>query len=87
MVATVAQLDAGVSVTDAGVSVTTVYCPVSGEKKLVRLDPRAMSPLAPTTAIVVLAAVGHTTARWNGITAARPPPPFFVSTIEATPRK
>ena len=38
-----------------------------------------MIPVAFTTAVVVLTAVGQMTPRWNGIPDIRPPPSFFVS--------
>src|SRR5215831_12205904 len=59
--------------------VAMVYCPVEGLNKLVRADPRAGMPVALTTAILVLAADAHMTARWNGIPSASPPPRFLVS--------
>src|SRR5215469_984830 len=39
--------------------VARVYCPVDARKELVSADPRAGSPLAPTTAIVTLAPTGR----------------------------
>src|SRR5258707_11619199 len=59
--------------------VTAVYCPMDELNELVRADPREIRALAFTTAILVFAAVGQMTARWNGIPALRPPPTFLVS--------
>src|SRR5689334_8285498 len=60
--------------------VTSTYVPVAALKVLVSGEPRVLSPSAPATALAVLAAVGQTTARWNGMPSVRPPPGFFVST-------
>ena len=57
----------------------TVYSPVAGLNELVSADPRAMIPLAPTTAVLTFAAVGQITARWNGMPELSPPPWFLVS--------
>ncbi len=59
--------------------VARVYCPVDELNELVSADPREGSPLAFTTATLALAAVGQSTARWNGMPALRPPPVFLVS--------
>jgi len=59
--------------------VVTTYCPVAGRDELVPADPRAMVPLARTTAVLTFAAVGQITARCNGMPELRPPPWFLVS--------
>src|SRR6516165_4145026 len=59
--------------------VTSVYCPVEGLNELVRAEARAGIPVAPTTAILVRAAAGQITARWNGMPLLSPPPGFLVS--------
>ena len=59
--------------------VATVYRPVPELNELVRLDPREMIPVDPTTAVLTFAAVGQITARWNGMPELSPPPWFLVS--------
>src|SRR5690348_3221882 len=59
--------------------VASVYSPVAALNELVSADPRAGMPAAFTTAILVLAAFGQITARWNGMPSASPPARFLVS--------
>src|SRR5690349_15725049 len=58
--------------------VARVYSPVEDVNELVSAEARAGMPVALTTAILVLAAVGQITARWNGMPSASPPPRFLV---------
>lgn len=51
---------------------------MDGRNELVRLEPREGSPLAFTTAILVLAADGQITAGWKGMPALSPPLGFLV---------